>query len=132
MPVIDGSVVAEYLAGAPHAEAARAWLFDDERTRWVPHLLDVEVGHALRRAVAAGKLAPDSGRDAVDDLIRLPLVRAAHTGFVERAWELRENVSFYDAIYVALAERIGTELVTLDGRLARAASGLVDVVLLGD
>lgn len=132
MPVIDASVVVSYLGGAEADELARQVLFDAGRTRWVPHLIDAEVGHALRRAVATGRLEAAHAGQALDDLVLLPIVRAGHTGLVQRAWELRENVSFYDALYVALAERIGCELITLDARLARAASSLIDVVVLGE
>lgn len=130
MPVIDASVVVAYLAGARDDGRSRRAIFDEARTRWVPHLIDAEVGHTLRRAVATQRLDATHARGALDDLVLLPVVRAGHTGLLQRAWELRDNVSFYDAIYVALAERIGCELVTLDARLGRAAASLIDVVVL--
>ncbi len=131
MPVVDASVVVEYLGGGEHAGQAREWLVPTSRSVWVPHLIDVEVGHALRRSVLAGDIDPVVGEQALADLTGMPFIRAGHTGLIERAWELRDNVSFYDAVNVALAERLGCEFVTLDGRLARAARSLVEVVLLG-
>lgn len=132
MPVLDASVVAEYLAAGPRREGARAALFDDDRTRWVPHLVDAEVGHVLRRLAGQGGLDPAHAKAALSDLQDLPLVRAGHVALLDRAWEFRDHVSFYDAIYVALAERIGCELITLDRRLARGARDLVEIVVLGE
>ena len=86
----------------------------------VPHLVDVEVAQALRGQVQRGRL---SGRDAEAALrrwARLGLRRTAIVAFLARVWELRENVSAYDATYVALAEALDCQLVTADGRLARA------------
>jgi predicted nucleic acid-binding protein len=58
---------------------------------------------------------------ALRDLAALPLRRIAHTGLLDRAWQLRHNFSFYDGLYVALAEVLEVPLITLDGRLAKAA-----------
>lgn len=85
-----------------------------------PHLADVEVAHALRQMVAHGTLGADRAADARYDLARLPARRYAHTLFLERVWELRDTVSIYDAMYVALAEALEAPLVTCDPSLARA------------
>jgi predicted nucleic acid-binding protein len=66
-------------------------------------------------------------RDALVDLADLPLRRAGHRGLLARAWELRENVSFYDALYIALAERL--DLLTLDARLSRAPGARTEIVV---
>jgi predicted nucleic acid-binding protein len=130
MPVIDASVLAEYLAGGEHAEEAREALFVRDEGLCAPHLVDAEVGHVLRRAVLVGELTVGRAAAALTDLVAFPLRRAGHVGLVERAWELRRNVSFYDALYVALAERLGMPVVTLDARLAGATGvrAAVDVV----
>jgi predicted nucleic acid-binding protein len=120
MPVIDASVLADYLAGSEHAEQSRSVLLARDGGLWAPHLIDAEVGHVLRRAVLAGELTAARAKAALVDLSEFPLRRAGHVGLLERAWELRGNVSFYDALYVALAERVDLPLVTLDARLARA------------
>lgn len=120
MAVVDASVLVDYLAGGEQAERTRERLRDDRAGLWAPHVVDAEVGHVLRRAVAAGALRPGAARAALDDLADLPLRRAGHGGLLARAWELRANVSFYDALYVALAERLDEPLVTLDARLAAA------------
>ncbi len=85
-----------------------------------PHLIDVEVSHALQRLALRGSIGADRAADARLDLAALPLRRYAHGPFVERAWELRHSVSAYDAMYVALAELLEIPLVTCDASLARA------------
>lgn len=130
MPVLDASIVVAYLSGGPGANAARAVVRDHPRTLWAPELIDAEVGQVLRRIVARGELTAAAGRSALDDLVGLPLVRAPHAGLMRRAWALRENVSFYDALYVALAEAVGEPLVTLDRRLAGASGVAADVIVL--
>ncbi|HEU4392948.1 MAG TPA: type II toxin-antitoxin system VapC family toxin [Solirubrobacterales bacterium] len=123
MPVVDASVLIEYLGDAECAGVARGRLVADRARLWAPHLVDAEVGHALRRGVRRGEIDTDAARDALDDLITMPLRRVRHRELVPRAWELRENVSFYDALYVSLAELLEEPLVTFDSRLA-AASGI--------
>jgi predicted nucleic acid-binding protein len=125
MAVLDASVLSEYLAGGEHAAQARRWMLEDAGRLWAPHLIDAEVGHVLRRAEARGELSARTARAALADLAELPLLRVAHVGLLDRAWALRRNVSFYDGLYVALAERTGETLLTLDARLAAAASGLL-------
>lgn len=88
---------------------------------WAPHLIDAEVGHALRRQVMRGEIPADIARDALLDLNGLRLERVPHAALLRRAWELRESVSFYDALYVALAEELDLPLLTLDARLAGAS-----------
>lgn len=85
----------------------------------VPHLIDSEVTNALRRHVTAGRLAPDVAWDALRRWCRLGLTRYPGVGLLDRIWELRENVSAYDASYLALAERLGCALMAADARLGR-------------
>lgn len=122
MTVVDASVVFSALVRGAHADWAEEHLSaaGGGRSLWVPHLIDVEVGHALRRTVAARKLPEERATVALDRLTGLPLRRIVHTGLLGRAWQLRHNVSFYDGIYVALAEMLAAPLVTLDRRLAKA------------
>lgn len=114
--VVDASVVVELLTGTD----LRLFEREDLRAGWAPHLLDAEVGHALRRRAAGGSLSAPQAQRAIDRLSRLPIRRAPHTALLARAWELRENVTFYGALYVALAERLDAPLLTLDERLAAA------------
>jgi predicted nucleic acid-binding protein len=120
MPVLDASVLVEYLAGGEHALEARRGIMQDPGRLWAPHLIDAEVGHVLRRATLAGELSASAAGDALGALADIPLRRAYHRSLLQRAWGLRANVSFYDGLYIALAERLGLPLLTLDARLARA------------
>src|SRR3954452_8046232 len=121
MPVLDASALVEYLAGGAHATQVGERLLGGHEPLWAPHLVDAEVGHVLRRAVMVGELRATAAKAALADLADLPMHRASHVGLLERAWSLRSNVSFCDALYVALAERLDMTLITLDARLEGAA-----------
>ena len=86
-----------------------------------PHLLHVEVANILRRAVLSGRLSRDASSLASADLLRMPVQLFSFGPLAPRVWELRDNVTPYDAWYVALAESLSVELATLDARLSRAA-----------
>lgn len=75
-------------------------------------------------------MAHDHASAALSKLVGLPLRRITHTDLLDRAWDLRHNLSFYDGIYVALAERLQMPLLTLDGRLAKAAGASTRVEVL--
>jgi predicted nucleic acid-binding protein len=132
VPVIDASVVVSVLADAEHAPWAEAQLSTRgaDRSLWVPHLIDAEVGQGLRREVAAGRLGEGRANAALLDLMRMPFRRIDHVGLIHRAWKLRHNFSFYDGLYVALAEGLDVPLITLDQRLARAVSDATKVTVL--
>lgn len=132
MPVIDASVVVTVLADAEHASWAEGQLSTAVagRSLWAPHLIDAEVGQALRRRVAAGRLGEGRAGAALLDLTRLPLRRIDHVGLLHRAWRLRHNLSFYDGLYVVLAEQLEVPLLTLDTRLAKAARASTAVEVL--
>lgn len=129
MPVLDASVVVAYLAGGEASEV-RERLLSSGEPLWAPQLIDAEVGHVLRRAVLVGELRPARGKSALADLADLPLRRSGHLGLLERAWSLRRNLSFYDALYVALAERLQMPLLTLDRRLSGSPGIRVSVEVL--
>jgi len=86
----------------------------------VPHLIDSEVANSLRKGVASGDIRADHGWLALDSWRRLGMRRYPVPGLLQRIWELRDNLSAYDASYVALAEMLGCPLLTADRRLARA------------
>jgi predicted nucleic acid-binding protein len=85
-----------------------------------PHVLDVEVVDVVRKLVLRGALGPEDGVRALATWQRLGVSRYAAAGMLERMWELRHNVSAYDAAYIALAEALGCHLLTADRRLAAA------------
>jgi predicted nucleic acid-binding protein len=120
MKVLDASVLVEYLTDGEHGESSRRQIESSRGWLWAPHLVDAEVGHALRGEVRAGEISARAAKAALADLLEMRLQRVSHHLLAERAWELRQNLSFYDALYVALAEVLEAPLVTLDVRLSRA------------
>lgn len=130
MPVVDASVLVEYLANGEHAESAQRRMLEEHGSLWAPHLIDAEVGHALRRGVRLGELAADAARSALGDLVVLPMRRVAHRSLLDRAWELRDKVSFYDGLYIALAETLGESLITFDRRLGKVQDAGVQIEVL--
>ena len=120
MIVLDASVVLEVLLRMPAGIAVEERLFEPEETLHAPHLLDVEVAQVLRRYALAGEVAAERCRAALDDLAGLPLTRYPHDFLMSRVWDLRANLSAYDAVYVALAEALDAPLLTRDQRLANA------------
>ncbi len=120
MIVPDASVLVDLLRGSDDMEVLIGRLFGSRETLHVPHVVDLEVAQALRGFVLRGQTKPDRAGQALADLSDLPLYRYPHASLLERIWELRENLTVYDASYVALAEVLEAPLVTRDGRLARA------------
>lgn len=131
MLVVDASVLAPALADdGADGDTAR------ERLRGAalsaPELIDLEVTSVLRRQLVAGQLDERRARQAVTDLLDLPLRRVAHHQLVERCWELRSDLTVYDASYVALAEALDAVLVTADARIARAPGPTCRIDVLPD
>jgi len=117
--VVDASVLATALADdGADGDTARGRLRGQDLA--APELIDLEVVSVLRRQLSVGKLDTRRARLALDDLLELPVQRVSHHALLRRCWELRDNLSVYDAAYVALAETLGTPLVTADARLAKA------------
>lgn len=117
--VVDASVLVVALADdGPDGARARARLGHERLV--APEIIDLEVCSVLRRAVRTEQLPQGRAAIALGDLARLPMERASHSPLVHRCWELRDNVSPYDAAYVALAERAECILLTADLRLAQA------------
>jgi predicted nucleic acid-binding protein len=129
MPVVDASVLVELLRHGEHAEVAKERLDAEEYALWAPHLIDAEVGHALRRWVRSGKLTADAAGRALWEVGDLPVERVEHELLVHVAWGLRDNFSFYDALYVSLALMLDEPLLTFDARLARTGIDLPIEVL---
>ena len=94
-----------------------------------PHLIDIEVLHALRRLNALGELSEERALDARTDFGDLAIVRYPHLALSDRICQLRHNLTAYDAAYLALAETLEVPLVTCDGRMAEAPGSGVHVEL---
>jgi predicted nucleic acid-binding protein len=118
--VADASVLIDVLLRRQGADAIKARLFDTGATLHVPHFLDVEVAHVIRRHAAAGVIGTNRGGELLADLGDFALQRYPHYWLLPRVWELRHNLTAYDAVYVALAEALDAPLVTRDARLAAA------------
>ena len=119
MLVVDSSAALEALAARDPAPGLVERLAEDGDLH-APHLIDTEVLHALRRMLRRGQISDDRAHDARTDFADLTLVRYPHEPLNDRVWELRENLTAYDATFVALAEALDVPLVTCDARLAAA------------
>jgi len=120
MIVVDASVVVEVLLGTAAGRAAADRLFARGESLHAPELVDVEAAQAIRRYAALGELKPARAREAIRDLEDLPITRYPHADLLPRIWELRHNLTAYDAAYLALAEALRAPLLTRDGGLASA------------
>jgi predicted nucleic acid-binding protein len=125
--VLDSSATLDYLLAAGTGEWVETRLVADSDVH-APHLLDVEVANTLRRRVRTRAIRETRARQALEDLSDLDVTRYPHLPFIERIWELRANLTAYDAVFVALAEALGATLVTTDSRLARAPGVRADIV----
>ena len=121
MIVLDASAALELLLRTPAAGVVERRIFSRGQSLHAPHLIDVEVAQVLRRYAASGELDSGRCRDALEDLADLPLTRYPHDLLLPRIWELRENLTAYDAAYVALAEALDAPLLTCDRKLSRAS-----------
>lgn len=118
MLVVDASALAPALADdGPDGDAARERLRGQALV--APELIDLETASVIRRRLRSGHLDLRRAELALTDLVELPLRRAPHRPLLARCWELRQNLTVYDAAYVALAELLDVVLLTADGRLAR-------------
>jgi predicted nucleic acid-binding protein len=118
--VLDASALVELVLGTATGHRVGERIADPAEGLHIPHLADVEVVEALRRFVRAGEVDAAAAATALDEYRALDLQRNAHEPFLERVWELRDNLTAYDAVYVALSEVMGATLLTSDGSLSRA------------
>jgi predicted nucleic acid-binding protein len=128
--VLDASAVLEVVLATPAAPAVLNRLVAVGETLHAPHLIDLEVLQVLRRYCATGEVSPVRAAEALADYLDFPMVRYPHDVLAVRIWELRENLTAYDAAYVALAEALSAPLVTRDHKLATAPGhrALIEVV----
>jgi predicted nucleic acid-binding protein len=117
--VVDASVLATALADdAGDGDRARARLRGESLA--APDLVDLEVASVLRGRLAGGHISPRRAELALADLVALRLERVASLRLIPRCWALRDNLTVYDAAYVALAEALAVPMLTADARLAKA------------
>jgi predicted nucleic acid-binding protein len=130
MIVLDASALVELLLGTAAGRAVLDRIASPDVSLHAPHVADVEVAQALRRLARDGDLDAASAGAALADLRALDLERHSHEPLLDRVWALRDNLTAYDAVYVALAEALDARLLTCDRRLARAPgmSRRVDLV----
>lgn len=121
MIVLDASAAVDWLVQTAAAQRIESRIFSRNQTLHAPELLDLEVAQVLRRLVREGALSASRAEQAIQDLLDLRLTRYPHSVLLPRIWQLRHNLSAYDAAYVVLAEKLGATLLTRDARLASAA-----------
>jgi predicted nucleic acid-binding protein len=116
--VLDASAAVELLLGTSAAERIGNRIRLPAESLHAPHLIDVEVAHVLRRYVASGALGDRRARTMLRDYEDLSMRRYSHDALLPRVWQLRRNVTAYDAVYLVLAEVLSAPLLTCDARLA--------------
>jgi len=119
--VLDASAAVDWLLQTPVGLHIEKRIYSRNETLHAPHILDLEVAQVLRRLVREGTVSTRRADEAVRDLLDLRIARYPHFVLLPRIWQLRHNLSAYDAAYIALAEKLGAPLVTRDGRLAGAS-----------
>jgi predicted nucleic acid-binding protein len=117
--VVDASVLFEVVAGTAEADRLSQRLRADPDLA-APYLIDAEVLSVIEGRHRSGDLDRTAATQAVEHLVAWPGQRWPHRPFVPRAWELRDNIRAYDALYIALAEALDATVLTLDERLTRA------------
>ena len=129
MIVADASAVLEVLLNTATAPALARQFFAPDQSIHVPHLIDVEVMQVLRRYTRSGTIHGERARQALDDYLDMVLFRYPHDMLLPRVWELRNNFTAYDAVYIALAEALEASLVTCDSALASAGAHRTQVLV---
>ena len=130
MIVLDASAVIELLLNTDGGALVRDRISDPGESLHAPHLLAVEVAQVLRRYVAVQSIDAETAALALEDLAAIDIARYAHEPFLPRVWELRDNVTAYDAVYIALAEMLESPLLTFDSRVAGAPGHNANVEVL--
>jgi predicted nucleic acid-binding protein len=129
MIVLDASAAVDWLLQTSAGQRIENRIYSRNETLHAPHLLDLEVTQVLRRLALQAVVSVHRADEAVRDLLDLRITRYPHLLLLPRIWQLRNNVSAYDAAYIVLAEKLGAALVTRDARLASASGHAAPVEL---
>jgi predicted nucleic acid-binding protein len=116
--VLDASAAVDWLVQTAAASHIESLIFSRNQSLHAPELLDLEVVQVLRRLVREGRLSASRAEQAIQDLLDMRITRYPHLVLLPRIWQLRHNLSAYDAAYIVLAEKLGATLLTRDARLA--------------
>ena len=130
MIVVDSSVILEVLLRTKSAQAIEKKIFSKGQTLHAPHLIDLEIAQVIRRYTSASEITPERGSQAIEDLIDFRISRYPHDILLSRIWDLRSNMTAYDAAYVTLAEVLNVPLFTRDARLARSVGSRAKIQLI--
>lgn len=120
MIVVDASALLETLLRTPASPPIDRRISGARGALHAPHLIDLEIAQVLRRYVTNQDLGAEHGRAILANLVDFPIKRHPHERLIPRIWELRHNLTAYDAAYVALAETLDATLITRGQRLAAA------------
>jgi predicted nucleic acid-binding protein len=127
--VLDASALVELLLQGPHAGAVADQALRSDQMIHAPHLVDVELTQVLRRLVLNRALPPGRAGSALEDLRSLVIERHPHLPLLARVFELRDSMSAYDGVYVALAEALDAPLLTCDARLKKSHGHRAEILL---
>jgi len=127
--VLDASAAVDWLVQTTAARRIESRIFSGNHSLHAPELLDLEVSQVLRRLVRENTVSAARAEAAIQDLLDLRITRYPHSVLLPRIWQLRHNLSAYDAAYVVLAERLDATLLTRDARLASAAGHAATVIV---
>lgn len=130
MIVVDSSAMLEVLLRSPRTPEIEKYIFVSNESLHAPHLLDLEVVQVLRRYCVSGEMSAARAQEAIVDLLNFPITRYPHDIFIDRIWDLRNNITAYDAAFVALAESLPAPLLTCDSKLAAASGHRAKIVLI--
>ncbi len=129
MIVLDASAAVDWLLQTAAGQRIEKRIYSHHESLHAPHLLDLEVAQVLRRLVREGTISAGRADEAIHDLQDLRMTRYPHCVLLSRIWQLRHNLSAYDAAYVVLAETLSATLLTRDGRLASASGHAAPIEL---
>ena len=127
MVVVDSSAIIDVLLRKPSARELKQRFLAEREKLQAPHLIDLEVLQVIRRFARLGDIDVQRARFAIDDHQQLPIERHRHDTLLGLIWQLRNNFTAYDAIYVALGIALDATLITADKPLARAAAAYLPV-----